>query len=184
VLVKLVLLVEKVAALRTLATKTAPEHVLAEHQIGAARPAAAVELLLGSIIDAWNTHGRQLNGNHIEGQRAVIGISAKARLASALPDLIVVIDQRDHAVPIPPVEDLIIEDPVTKQREVILRLAVAGDHPLQFTGNVFDPQGRVQSALLHHLPGHDPAAADFAHEKEPLLADALRELTDRIAEGS
>ena len=53
-------LVEEVAVLGALAAEAAAEHALAEHQVRAARTPAAVEALLGAVIDAGDAHRGEL----------------------------------------------------------------------------------------------------------------------------
>ena len=95
-----------------------------------------------------------------------------------------VIDQGDHAVPVPAVQGLVVEHPVAEDREVVGRLAVAAGHPLELTWDVLDPERGVQPGFLDDLPCHYSTAANLAREEEAFLADALGKLADRIAEGS
>ena len=95
-----------------------------------------------------------------------------------------VVDQSDHAVSIPAVQGLVVEHPVAKDREVVGRVTVTADHPLELTRDVLDPERGVQPSLRDNLPCQHSTATNLARQKEALLANGLGKLTDRIAKGS
>src|SRR5438876_9291725 len=107
--------------------------------------------------------------------RSVTAVAAEPALATALADLVVVVDQGDDLVAVPAVPGRLTQGPVAEQREVIRRVAVARDHTLQLARDVVDPQSRVQASLLHDFPGMLAAARHFPDQEESLLANALGE---------
>src|SRR4029453_15207391 len=133
-------------------SESATEHALAEHEVRAARTPTAVEALLGPVIDARNPHRGELRCDDVEGEVAKPAVAAEPRLARAFADLIVVVDQGDHAVPVPAVQGVVVEPPVWEDGEVLGRLAVAAGHPLELTWDVLDPGRGVQPGLLDDLP--------------------------------
>ena len=148
-------------------------------------PPAAVEALFAAVVDAGDARRGQLRRHHVEGQ---VAIAARRRRTAIWPSTCgtwswsstsVTTWSRYHRCLRPSGSSSM---PVAEDGEVVDRVRLAGHHPLQLSGDVFDPQGRVQAGPLDHLPGEVARAGHFADQEEPLLPDALRELPDPVAE--
>jgi hypothetical protein len=86
--VQVAVLVEEMATLCAEAAKPAAEHILAEHQVRAARPTAAVEALFGPIVDARDAHRGQLHGQRVKGQVSELAVATEAVFSAAFANLI------------------------------------------------------------------------------------------------
>ena len=121
---------------------------------------AAVEALFRPVVDAGDAGRGQLHRHHVEGQIAVAAVAAEPPLGRPLSDLVVVVHQGHHLVAVPPMPRALglVQHPVAENGEVVHRVRFARYHPLQPSGHVVDPEGRVHAGPLHHLPGEVPPA--------------------------
>src|SRR5262252_8484634 len=133
-------------------TEAASEHAFPENQVRATWTASAVEFLLGTVIDAGNAHRRQLGRYYVKRQIAILRISAEAHLACTLSHLVVVIHQRHNLISVPAMLPRVVQNPILKYREVVLRISKAADHALQLARDVVNSKCRVQTSLLDYLP--------------------------------
>src|SRR4051794_3561996 len=105
-----------------------------------------------------NAGGGELGGGHVERQVAVAAVAAETPLAGPLAALVVVVHERDPLVAVPPVPAALrlVQDPVAEYGEVVDRVGLAGDHPLEPAGYVFDAQGGVEAGPFDDVPSDLP----------------------------
>src|SRR4051812_26084808 len=157
-------------------TELPAEHALADVTVVAAR---SVEALLAAVVDAGDPERGGIERQHGEGEARPDRVGAETRLVGAFPNLIVVVVEGDDLVAEPRVRVLVDEHGVAEQREVLLGLSAALDHPLELVRDVVDAERRVEAGRLEGPVRVVAAAGDLTDERKAVLADRHRELVHR-----
>src|SRR5262245_52089575 len=112
------ILVDEVDASRTFPAKAPAEHVCPQHDVVRGRLAAAIESLLGAVVDAGNAGSRQVDGKRIEYQLAILGHATKTAFFVAFVYLVVVVKHGDDVLAEPGEIPVVVEFRIAKEREV------------------------------------------------------------------
>src|SRR5215831_14760208 len=96
-------------ASRTFPAKAPAEHVFPQNDIVRRWLAAAIESLLGAVIDAGNAGRGQVDRKRIENQLAILGHATKATFFVSFVYLIVVVEHGDDVLAEPGEIPMVVE---------------------------------------------------------------------------
>ena len=175
--VDLVVFVEEMPTRALQRTEGAAEHAFAQVAVVVA---GAVEGLLGTVVNAGDAHGTEVQTQHcLEVSIAIVDpVATEAPLVVALAHLVVIVEQGDDVLAEPHVRGLVHQRRIAEQVEEVNRLAPALGQIVHAVGDVVDAQRRVEPGQFQRVVGVVTSAGDLADQEEVFLAQALGEFLD------